>query len=102
MSLTYVTAMLKIYDIEYNEKRNGKNLTDRLRHFQSLVETGVQLVVYVSAIYKDDVERVCKGFPVKIVVVELSDTWTYKEVVKWKEKFEMQQREYEMRLVGGF
>ncbi len=24
------------------------------------------------------------------------------EVVKWKEKFEMQQREFEMRLVGGF
>jgi hypothetical protein len=65
MSLTYVTAMLKIYDIEYNEKRNGKNLTDRLRHFQSLVETGVQLVVYVSAIYKDDVERVCKGFHIQ-------------------------------------
>jgi len=93
MSLTYVTAMLKIYDIEYNEKRNGKNLTDRLRHFQSLVETGVQLVVYVSAIYKDDVERVCKGFPVKIVVVELSDTWTYKEVVKWKETIPVHRNE---------
>jgi len=87
MSLTLVTAMLKIYDIEYNEKRNGKNLEDRLNHFQSLVDTGLPLVIYVSEIYKAAVEERCRGnCQVRlVVVVELADTWTYKEVVKWKE-----------------
>ena len=86
MSLTLVTAILKIYDIEYNEKRNGKNLEDRLNHFQSLVETGLPLVIYVSEIYKEAVEERCRGFDqVRLVVVELADTWTYREVVKWKE-----------------
>jgi len=86
MSLTLVTAMLKIYDIEYNEKRNGKNLEDRLNHFQSLVETGLPLVIYVSEIYRGAVEERCKGFDqVRLVITELADTWTYKEVAKWKE-----------------
>lgn len=86
MSVTLVTAMLKIYDIEYNEKRNGKCLEDRLNHFQSLVETGLPLVIYVSEIYRGAVEERCKGFDqVRLVVTELADTWTYKEVVKWKE-----------------
>jgi len=86
MSLTLVTAMLKIYDIEYNEKRNGKCLEDRLNHFQSLVETGLPLVIYVSEIYKGAVEERCKGFEqVRLIVTELADTWTYKEVAKWKE-----------------
>jgi len=77
--------MLKIYDIEYNEKRNGKNLEDRLNHFQSLVETGLPLVIYVSEIYKEAVEERCRGWPVRLVVLELADTWTYKELAKWKE-----------------
>ena len=86
MTLTLVTAMLKIYDIEYNEKRNGKNLEDRLNHFQSLVETGLPLVIYVSELYKQAIEERCRGFDqVRLVVMELADTWTYREVVKWKE-----------------
>ena len=86
MSVTLVTAMLKIYDIEYNEKRNGKNLEDRLSYFQSLVETGLPLVIYVSEIYRGAVEERCRGYDqVRLVVVELADTWTYKEVAKWKE-----------------
>jgi len=86
MSVTLVTAMLKIYDIEYSDKWNCKCLEERLNHFVGLVETGLPLVIYVSEVYKGAVEERCRGYDqVRLVVTELVDTWTYKEVAKWKE-----------------
>jgi hypothetical protein len=85
MSLTYVTAFLKIYT------ESGKSLTDRLAHALPLLNSKIPLVVFISSCYLDLVQALCRGRQQIIFhVCELADTDTYRMLEQFRDKIPAQ------------
>lgn len=80
----FVTAFLDIHA----EGASLKSPAVRMKHFQTLVDTGIQLVVFVSEKYRNDIVDICKRCKnVRIHrTLELEDTWTYTQCLPHKER----------------
>ena len=78
MTLTFVTAYLKIY--ENNPGQRSENW--RMQQFRNIAETGIQLCIYISPIFENEIVELIKEYPnVKIMkMVDIYDTWTGKIV----------------------
>ena len=80
MSLTYVTAFLKLYETE-------RGLEKRLENARHLLNSNIPLVVFISPCYLAAVQAICGGrdqlafFP-----LELADTETYKVLEPFRDR----------------
>lgn len=83
MTTVFVTALLDLHV----EDPVVKGPAVRLAHFRRLAETGIPLVVFASAVYKAAIEEICKEHANVTIqrIVELEDTWTYYECIKYKD-----------------
>jgi hypothetical protein len=74
MTTTFVTAF-----IELNEDRAGVRSVDTyLEKFEQLVQTGVNLHVFVSSLYS---QHIREGPTLKKTIIELEDLDTYKSLI---------------------
>ena len=84
MSVTYVTALMRVYE---DVPTSIKNLETRLEHFKRLVDAHVPLVVYVCQEYYPVLQTLYAEMPhVKLHPFELEDTWTYQTCLPWTDK----------------
>ena len=84
MTLTYVTALMRVYE---SDNTSTKNLETRLNHFKLLLDAKVPLLVYVCHEYSEAILELCKGSDhVHVITVELEDTWTYNACEPWSTK----------------
>ena len=84
MTLTYVTALMRVYE---TDNTSTKNLETRLEHFKHLLDAKVPLLVYVCQEYSEDVLQLCKDLDhVEVITMELEDTWTYNACEPWSTK----------------
>jgi hypothetical protein len=84
MTLTYVTALMRVYEMD---NTSIKNLETRLEQFKHLLDAKVPLLVYVCKEYSEEVLHLCKDLDhVQVVVCELEDTWTYNACEPWSTK----------------
>ena len=78
MTLTYVTAFMKIYDVGDDEKVNGRNLEARLNYVKPLLGTQIPLVIFISPCYLEAVRALCPKRPkTEFVPMELTETQTW-------------------------
>lgn len=81
MTLTYVTALMRVYD---TDNTSNKHLESRLIHFQHILDSKVPLIVYVCQEYSNTILEICKGLDhVQVIVCDLEDTWTYNASQPW-------------------
>jgi len=75
-TVTFVTALFVVKDY----KQPGKSTDLYFEHFMRLVNTGIQLSVYISPIHFDRIKKIVDNHQnVKISgVFNLNETWTYK------------------------
>jgi len=84
MSLTYVTAFLKIYNTDVVI---GRTLAYRLDAAESLLTSNVPLVIFVSSCYLEIVKALCKGRTgVIFYTVEMEELETYALLKSFQEK----------------
>jgi hypothetical protein len=78
MSLTYVTAFMKIYDADPDEMVNGKNLAIRMEYVKPLLHCKIPLIVFISQCFLEPVKAACSSNPnIQFRVMELEETETY-------------------------
>ena len=79
MSLTYVTAFMKIYDADPDELVNGKNLAIRMDYVKPLLDCKIPLIVFISQCFLEPVRAACASNPnIQFRVMELEETETYR------------------------
>ena len=84
MTITYVTALMRVYE---QDTATIKTVETRLEHFKRLVEARIPLVVFVCQEYSESVRALCVNLPhVCVNVIELEDTWTYNACLPWADK----------------
>jgi len=84
MTITYVTALMRVYE---TDTATIKTVETRLDHFKKLVDAQVPLVVYVCQEYLSAVQSLCSDTShVQVHEVELEDTWTYQACLPWADK----------------
>lgn len=78
MTLTFVTAYLKIYENDPGQRSEYW----RIQQFRNIAETGIQLCIYISPIFEDKIIELIKDYPnIKLMkCVNISDTWIAKIV----------------------
>jgi hypothetical protein len=83
METLFVTAFLDL-GIDHPAV---KGPAARLAHFRRLAATGIPLVVFASAVYKAAIEEICREHANVTIqrIVELEDTLTYSECIKYKD-----------------
>ena len=81
MSVTFVTCLYHIYDINYDENRN---ITWRVERFKELLGTGVNICLYVCPILHPFVKNLEDCYEnLKIMdIIEMADLSIYKELEK--------------------
>ena len=83
MSTLFITALLDL-GIDHPAV---KGPAARLAHFRRLAETGIPLAVFCSAVYKADIEEICREHTNATIqrVLELEELSAYTECTKYKE-----------------
>ena len=81
MSVTFVTCLFHIYDINYDINRN---ITWRVERFKELLETGINICLYVCPVVYPLVQHLEETYEnLKIMeIMEMSDLLIYKELNK--------------------
>jgi hypothetical protein len=81
-NITFVTSWFKIYDYIIE----NRTIEWRLEHFKSILKTGIQLCIYISPDYYDEIDTLSKEYTnLKIMkVMNLNETKMYKYCEKFK------------------
>ena len=58
-NITFVTSYIKIYDDDYGDLRSFKS---RLEFFLKLADTGINICIFCSPEYKEQLEDICKKY----------------------------------------
>lgn len=74
MTLTFVTAYLQIYEKDPLQRSDNW----RIQQFTNIAETGIQLCIYISPIFENDIIKLSKEYPnIKLMkMIDIYDTWT--------------------------
>jgi hypothetical protein len=80
----FVTALMDLHI----DDPSVKSVATRLAHFRQLAATGIPLRVFASRCYVAAIEEICREAPNVAIhrVLELEDTWTYSECVKYRDR----------------
>jgi hypothetical protein len=76
-NLTYVSAYLNIYD-EPNPSKKANAW--RINHFRNLVSTGINICLYFSPDFQDELYDLAKEYPNLYLMpaINIEETWVYK------------------------
>jgi hypothetical protein len=87
MSLTYVTAFLKIYEVDDDTPVIGRTLATRIEWARPLLNSTLPLVVFISPCYLSTVQAICGGRPqIQFCPIELKETETWALLAPFKDK----------------
>ena len=76
-NLTFVTLFIDIYK---NNPFENKDLNWRIKNFENMAKTGIQICLYIDESSKSTIDTLCIRYPnIRLLkILDITDTWVYK------------------------